>query len=636
MAGTNSKRARSASSSSSTSTDEHTSRSHSQLNQQSSKRSKQNSLDDDSPSLSKERVSDSETGWVKESHSKPQLIALAIIHRLKNERESFPNETLSPTGQSAVPPSPIISASTLFEDLPALTLESIEDRVKAGTLSSLVNFDQELHQCFKKAERTYATDLQRLGAVYMLRRLYQELTKGDGSIALEDTVPVGACRKLSTVTMGPGNKYSLPKNDDQLKLRAKDKVILDGIRYKSDVFKTGDWVHLSNPDNPARPIVGQIFHTYKRFDNGQRMLTVCWYYRPEETVHHISRLFMQNEVFKTGNFIDHVIEAFFRIRDVLGRCLVLFYTKYLRGRPSAPLWTHDLPLYICEHRYKDDDYTFKKIKNWESCAPSNVRTEGHEENFQAFTTPLSVNTLVRVDSPFLIPATTNFQANGEPIILSPTELMKVLPKDQVKYYRQDYTLQKIESILGVLPSNPPRPPHLSRSPDSSAPQTPRLRASTPASNTPVPSTPVVAKPVTVNPVVHSQPSPAPPASAPPVSRHSNTGEITVGGRFGELLRQINPARKTPCVLDIYANQESFEKLPEVLLTQISKPTEDDQPRHPSLKPLEDLMWIAAPPTKSSLSSSAPEPLKHSKAYLAYLAATEKVNEVEGCVTSNAL
>lgn len=632
MAGT-SKRARSQSSDSTASADE---RPHSQLNQQSSKRSRRsthnpNHLDDDSPTLSKERVSDSETGWVKDTHSKSQLIALAILHRLKNERESFPNDTLSPPGQSAVPPSPIISATTLFEDLPALTLESIEDRVKAGTLSSLVSFDQELHQCFKKAERTYATDLQRLGAVYMLRRLYQELTKGDGSVALEDTIPVGSCRKLSTVTMGPGNKYALPKNDDQLKLRAKDKIILDGIRYKSDVFKTGDWVHLSNPDNPARPIVGQVFHTYKRSDNHQRMLTVCWYYRPEETVHHISRLFIENEVFKTGNFIDHVIE------DVVGRCLVLFYTKYLRGRPSAPLWTHDLPLYICEHRYKDDDYTFKKIKNWESCAPSNIRTEGHEENFQAFPTPLPVNTLVRVDSPFLIPATTHLQANGEPIILSPTELMKVLPKDQVKHHRPDYTLQKIESILGILPSHPPRPPHPSRSPDSSAPQTPRLRASTPASNPPVPPTPVVAKPVTATPVVHSQPSPAPPPppSAPLASRHPNTGEITVGGRFGELLKQINPSRKTPCVLDIYANQESFEKLPHVLLAQICQPVEDDESRDPSLKPFEDLMWIAAPPTKPflPLSSTTPEPLKHSEAYLAYLATTQHVKET---VTTNLL
>ncbi|KAG0140823.1 hypothetical protein CROQUDRAFT_725952 [Cronartium quercuum f. sp. fusiforme G11] len=635
----NTKRDRSQSSASSTSVDEPAGSNPGSLpntastSHQNNKRSRRSTLTQSQSNSEdvKERVSDPETGWIHDGNSKSRLIALAILHRLKNERESFPNDTLSSitSAQSPIPPSPILSATTLFEDLPALNLEAIEARVKSGVLTSLMQFDQELHQCFKKAERTYSTDLQRLAAVYMLRRLYHELTKGDGSAALEDSIPIGSCRKLATVTMGPGSRLGLPKNDEQTKLRAKEKVLLDGIRYKSDFFKTGDWVHLTNPDNPARPIVGQIFNTFRRLDNGQRMVNVCWYYRPEDTVHHISRIFLENEVFKTGNFIDHVVE------DILGRCLGLFYTKYLRGRPAAPLYTRELPIYVCEHRYKDDDYSFKKIKNWESCCPSNVRSEGHEENFQSFPAPLPSTSMVRVDSPFLVPATDIVLGNGEPIILPPTELMKTLPKDQIKYHKADLTLEKMQSIMGVLPSNKPRPPQTSRTPDSSAPQTPRPPLALPTGTTSGSSTPTVntvnLNPTTATSTSHQSTPFKPPTSSGPLSaaqpsaapisaRPPNPLEIPTG-QLREILQQLNPARRTPCLLDVYASQESFEKLPDIILKRCCSKSEASLKGSSEKVATEELIWVAAPPTKPNL-PSAPSSVQHSPAYLAYLATQE--------------
>lgn len=61
--------------------------------------------------------------------------------------------------------------------------------------------------------------------------------------------------------------------------------------------------------------------TLSAISSPQRMLSVCWYYRPEETVHPVQRTFYENEVFKTGNFMVHVLE------DYLEKCLVMFYTK---------------------------------------------------------------------------------------------------------------------------------------------------------------------------------------------------------------------------------------------------------------------------------------------------------------------
>lgn len=249
----------------------------------------------------------------------------------------------------------------------------------------------------------------------------------------------------------------------------------------------------------------------------------------------------------------------------------------VRGRPSAPLWTPELQLYICEHRYKDDDYTFKKIKNWDSCAPSNVRTEGHDENFVPFPSAQSSTSMVRVDSPFLVPSTEAIQASGEPIITSPAELAKSLPKDQVKYHKE-LSLEQIQSILGVMPSAPPRLPHVTRSPDTSARHTPRLRPSTPAGTTTASSTPVmiaaVPKPNPVpppsQPLVGTQPVTVLPQSAhvpPSTPPHRPPNPLDLpASQLSELLKQIEPSRKTPCLLDVYAHQETFQKLPDELLS----------------------------------------------------------------------
>jgi chromatin structure-remodeling complex subunit RSC1/2 len=45
----------------------------------------------------------------------------------------------------------------------------------------------------------------------------------------------------------------------------------------------GDYVHLINPDDATRPIVGQVFKSFVP-TKGYRThhLTVCWYFRPEQ------------------------------------------------------------------------------------------------------------------------------------------------------------------------------------------------------------------------------------------------------------------------------------------------------------------------------------------------------------------
>jgi chromatin structure-remodeling complex subunit RSC1/2 len=55
-------------------------------------------------------------------------------------------------------------------------------------------------------------------------------------------------------------------------------------------------------------------------------------------------------------------------------------------------------LYVCEHRYKDDVKSFKKIKNWNSCVPEEIRK--NEYDFVPYPKD-RIDTLPRIKSPFV-------------------------------------------------------------------------------------------------------------------------------------------------------------------------------------------------------------------------------------------
>lgn len=143
----------------------------------------------------------------------------------------------------------------------------------------------------------------------------------------------------------------------------------NGILYKGDLFKVGDWVHIQNPNDVTKPIVAQIYRTWQ--DNeGDKWINACWYYRPEQTVHHYEKHFYPNEVVKTGQYRDH------RIDEVVDRCFVMFVTRYNRGRPRGlPL---DKDVYVCESRYNEEKHKLNKIKTWASCLPDEVRERDYE------------------------------------------------------------------------------------------------------------------------------------------------------------------------------------------------------------------------------------------------------------------
>ncbi|TGZ80195.1 Bromodomain-containing protein [Ascodesmis nigricans] len=148
------------------------------------------------------------------------------------------------------------------------------------------------------------------------------------------------------------------------------RIPLDKIEHKGETYRVGDWIHIVNPNDPNKPTVAQVFRTWKDSD-GQVWINACWYYRPEQTVHWVEKKFYQDEVVKTGQYRDHHID------EVLGKCFVMFFTRYSRGRPKG-LNEAKTPVYVCESRYNENERHFNKIKTWKSCIPDEVRGQDYE------------------------------------------------------------------------------------------------------------------------------------------------------------------------------------------------------------------------------------------------------------------
>ncbi|KAH6721376.1 hypothetical protein BKA61DRAFT_467254 [Leptodontidium sp. MPI-SDFR-AT-0119] len=141
------------------------------------------------------------------------------------------------------------------------------------------------------------------------------------------------------------------------------------ILYNNEIWKVGDWIHLTNPNDVTKPIVAQIYRTWQD-PKGEKWINACWYYRPEQTVHRYEKHFFESEVVKTGQYRDHKIE------EVVDRCFVMFFTRFNKGRPRG--FPKDKEVYVCEARYNEEKFKLNKIKTWASCVPDEVRDKDYE------------------------------------------------------------------------------------------------------------------------------------------------------------------------------------------------------------------------------------------------------------------
>lgn len=105
---------------------------------------------------------------------------------------------------------------------------------------------------------------------------------------------------FASISAGPGNGRAMVAHAI---IDSRDRDFVDYIPYKGSSYRIGDYVHLTNPDDASKPIVGQICRLFvpHRFVNcvllrlarrtdthhttrkpGQHCITVNWHYLPEQ------------------------------------------------------------------------------------------------------------------------------------------------------------------------------------------------------------------------------------------------------------------------------------------------------------------------------------------------------------------
>lgn len=131
-------------------------------------------------------------------------------------------------------------------------------------------------------------------------------------------------------------------------------------------YKIGDWVLVKNPYDPTMPTVCQISKLWKNH-KGKRFIRAYWFFRPEQTIHRVDRLFLPNEVICSTISHKHALS------DIQGHCFVSFFDHYMKGDPILPTNVPKSQVFVCEFRYDSIIRSFYKIYHWESFLPLDVR-----------------------------------------------------------------------------------------------------------------------------------------------------------------------------------------------------------------------------------------------------------------------
>ncbi|ODV61142.1 Rsc2p [Ascoidea rubescens DSM 1968] len=279
----------------------------------------------------------------------------------------------------------------------SITLDTIKLKIRKRDYKSLVEFLNDLNILFNNFKNYFQASYQfYLNQNKLLNNNINNQQQPYSNIIINEIEKANMQFNLRTVLSFEAKTNEIIKEEEKATLLTQlhtnlhpSKLIkfpLDSFTKDGKTYKVGDWILIKNKNDDNDPIVGQLFKIWELKD-GTKYINACWYYKPQQTVHRVDRMFYENEVFKSGQYRDHLVD------DVIGKCFVVFFTRYQKSEIN---FDYEPPLFICEYRYSDNDKIFNKIRTWKACLPEEVR---HLEDSMTYI-PLKQNrTFQKYDSP---------------------------------------------------------------------------------------------------------------------------------------------------------------------------------------------------------------------------------------------
>lgn len=387
-----------------------------------------------------------------------------------------------------------------------ISLEHVYKRIKDRTYESVDAFVADIDQMLANARSYYPLDTKihqdAISLDKILRRAVADVQHPDYDVSAPQDQ----------------QQYGSPSSSTNNTHRG-----LDSVEFKGETYVVGDWVHVKNPNEASKPIIGQVQRFWQTSD-GRRWLNLLWYYRPEQTVHSVYRMFFESEVFRSARYHDHCID------DLLGKCFVMYVNKYIKGRPRG---IGGVKVYCCESKYSDDDKTFAKIRTWKVCTPESANAE-HEYEMDYFDKP---HPIVKVPSPI---------KNLLPLNASPSD-----PIPEPKF-----GMPNAPPIVGAVFLGPPDVAHQSQSQPSQH-QQPASQVQPPHQQQHQPLPPSTNKMQAANSAYHSPStySAQDSASATPSAQIAASSSPAVQSELAQLLQIAatpqNPNHRMPIPLPAY-------------------------------------------------------------------------------------
>ncbi|KAI8897607.1 Bromodomain-containing protein [Globomyces pollinis-pini] len=214
----------------------------------------------------------------------------------------------------------------------------IKQNVNARKYTDMLDFENDLNQVIENAKLYYTPDTQEYKDALQILNVFTECM-------MEQEVKLNETQPPSDSNVG---------------------IQLDTLIINNETYTVGDFVYITNPNELAKPTIGNIFNIFQTKDGQSQGVTVAWFLRPEQTTHKLNTKFLPQEVFKTT-----VLENYMS-NEIAGKCMILHVNDFIRGNPQG---FNPKDVYVCESRYNVHGKSTQKIKNWSLCLPKQARSK---------------------------------------------------------------------------------------------------------------------------------------------------------------------------------------------------------------------------------------------------------------------